>query len=223
MRVLLDCDGVLADFLQPCLDIINRHMTKILRADDGAIVYGAAGEPSLWSEPKTLADMTHWNIFDALGVPKAVKSLVYKEMKQPGWCETAIKPLPGAQEGVQMLRDCGHQITIVTSPMDGPTWTHERENWLHRHFDVRRRDVIHTEQKAIVHGAMLVDDKPEHVEAWKGHWSSLGHDGVGVLWDYVTNAHVKSLPEKPSWLDLHTSQWTHLLDELDVAAKGRTR
>ncbi len=134
-RVLLDVDGVLADFHTPCLALINE--------------YGGTNHK--------LEDFDDWNIFDALKTPPEVKSRVYKTMKRTGWCSN-IGIYPGAKEGVELLLQHTN-LYIVTSPMDGPTWTSERDSWLKRHFDIDSEHVIHTSAKYVCAGDMLIDDK----------------------------------------------------------------
>jgi len=161
-RVLLDVDGVLCDFLNPCLRIIN----------------------NLMGTSHTLDHMTSWHVFEALGVPADVEKLVYDEMKTPGWCRK-LPVYPEAIEGVRMLRDIA-DVYVCTSPMNGETWVHERERWCMAHFGFTRKDFVHTEAKYTTAADVLVDDKTETVVRWSQHFP----DGLGIRFSQVTNKFV---------------------------------
>lgn len=157
-RVLIDVDGVLADFLAPSLLILERLTGRS------------------WAQ----SDFKTWDIFDT--VPRAYEKPFFDAVNQLGWCRN-IPILPGAQEGVRQLRELA-EVYVVTSPMNHvPTWVHEREGWLRDHFDIPHHKVVHTSAKYLCVGDALVDDKPANIEAWgKEHPGSLG-----LLWDQPYN------------------------------------
>lgn len=175
-RVLIDCDGVLADFLTPCLAIINR----------------------LTGKNHTLDNMSQWHIFEALGIEKKVEDAVYEEMKKPGWCR-ALPVYAGALEGIADLNTIA-DVYCVTSPMNGATWSHERERWLQHWFHMPRHNIIQTDAKYTVAGDFLIDDKISHVEGWKRHHPN----GQGVVWHQVTNRHQEASGVR------RTSDWNEL-------------
>jgi 5'(3')-deoxyribonucleotidase len=160
-HVLLDVDGVLADFVQAALNV--------LLAETGVAV-----------NPSTI---TTWELFDS--VPneyRGWKGEVYSRLADRGGC-LGIPVYPGAQEGVARLREIA-DVTIVTSPFEGsPTWMHERERWLAHHFGIDRKHVIHATEKHRVHGDVFIDDKLAHLHAWSAHWSRLGFECHAVLWE----------------------------------------
>lgn len=178
LRVLLDADGVLLNFLEPCLRIINRRMIM-------------AG---LWTEPRLLDEMRSWHIFDSLGVPKDVETAVYDEMTQPGWCRS-LEPFDGAVAGVELLREIS-DVYVVTSPMKGPTWTHERDHCLMSHFGFTTKQIIHASAKYVCAGDALVDDRTDNLIKWHEHNPS----GLPIRWRIVTN------DEQP-WSGHHTDSW----------------
>lgn len=175
-RILLDVDGPLADFHRPCLDIINE----------------------LTGREYTLDMLTEWNLFEALGVSETVKSKTYARMKESGWCST-IPVCPGAVEGVELLRSVA-DVYACTSPMNGPTWTHERDGWLSRHFGFTSKQIIHTSAKYVCAGDMLIDDKIENLDKWK----SWHPGGLAVRWimpQYSKHVY-KNGPSTSSWEDI---------------------
>lgn len=174
-RVLLDCDGVLADFQTRCLQLIN--------------------EITGWS--KTLEDMRSWDIFEALGVPDDVEQAVYDRMHEPGWCES-LDPYPGAVEGVKRLREIA-KVYVITSPMRGKNWHHERDAWLWKHFKINTKSIGHVSAKYIVAGDILVDDKISNLEQW---YECHPH-GRPILWHGPSNQH-------QHWLGLRVDSWEKL-------------
>jgi len=142
-RFLVDVDGVLADFLNPCLKIIN----------------------DLTGWDKKLQDMNSWHIFKSLDVPKEIEDRAYEIMKSPGWC-LSLRPISGAVVGIDKLREIG-KIYFVTSPMRGPNWTYERTLWLQKFFDAEWDDVIHCSAKHVCAGDVFIDDKVAHLARWK--------------------------------------------------------
>lgn len=174
-RVLLDVDGVLADFHTPCIEIINRLMGTHHRVND----------------------FDSWDIFDALKIPTDVRKLVYDEMHQPGWC-FKIQVYPFSQYGVVKLRKIA-DVYVVTSPMRGNTWTSERDRWLMRHFNFTTKQILHGSAKHVCSGDFLIDDKIENLEKWAkahpngypirwvmSHLSSHKWDGLATnSWDQL--------------------------------------
>ena len=166
-HVLLDVDGVLADFVG-----------AVLRKVDGMTM----------EHLPTADEITTMEIFDSL--PESVrkwKEVVYEDMGKEGKC-LSLAVYPGAKEGVARLREIA-DVTIVTAPLRGsPTWAYEREAWLWRHFGIERHDIIHTSKKQLVRGDVFIDDHAGHVASWKRHhphgaaacWARpYNHDSVG--------------------------------------------
>jgi 5'(3')-deoxyribonucleotidase len=135
--VLLDVDGILANFTLAAVSLVNE-------------ITGKKYKPS---------DITTWEVFDSIPVYE------------------------GAVEGVKKLKELA-DIICVTSPFNGsPTWAHERELWLERHFGADISYVIHTRHKERIHGDIFIDDKYEHVRSWFDYWLSQNNDYViPVLW-----------------------------------------
>lgn len=173
-RVLLDCDGVLADFHTPCLAIINRLM----------------------GTNHTLADVTEWDIFDALRVVGDDRRVVYDEMHQPGFCRS-LPVYPGAKEGVDELRKIA-DVFIVTSPMAGPQWTHERDQWLMSHFGFTTKQIIHASAKYVCAGDVLIDDRLSNLVTWAN-----GHpNGVPIWWKGMYDVEKDRIVSALDWNDV---------------------
>lgn len=154
--ILLDVDGVLADFVGGALkavgDAFDRHFTP--------------EQVTAWD----FSSLPHWNDF---------KDEFWQLTKSPGFCLN-LKPFPDAIEGVNKLRQVpGAKVEFLTSPMyDAPFWVFEREAWLQKYFNVDYHDIMHVRRKERVPGFMLVDDRQSHVEKWR-----LAHpSGTGIVW-----------------------------------------
>lgn len=157
-RVLLDVDGVLADFLEASLTVIK----------------------NLSGKTYTIDDFKTWDLFET--VPRAFEQPFYDAVNRPGWCR-ALQVYPGAIEGVRALRQVS-DLYVVTSPLNHvPTWTHEREAWLHEHFGIPHKQVVHTSAKYLCLGDLLIDDRPANIEKWEAEHPN----GRGLLWDQPYN------------------------------------
>lgn len=158
--ILLDVDGVLANFIEATLrtlrDLgVERHHDEV----------------------------TTWSIEDSLALTSSQRARMKARWSEPGFC-ASIPVYDGAVAGVEALRAIG-EVYAVTSPMtSGPTWQHERTEWLVRHFDFRRDDVVQTAAKHLVRGDVLVEDKPEALARWKAAHPA----GVAALWHRRYNA-----------------------------------
>jgi 5'(3')-deoxyribonucleotidase len=164
-RVLLDCDGVLADFLTPAFAILNR-LSGLNRKMD---------------------ELKEWDIFSLFS--RTYEDQFYQECSQPGFC-VGLQVLPGMVEFVEKLHEIAN-VYVVTSSMNvkikGPekrpawhkTWAHEREHWLEEHFGILPKRVIHTSEKYVCIGDVLIDDKPQNIVEWE---RAHGPKGIGLLW-----------------------------------------
>lgn len=176
MRILLDVDGVTADF-------IARTFAELR----------SLGGPSLTH--------AHVTSFDILGfMPPEFRDRVKAAWKAPGFC-AGIPLIEGAAEGVRMLRELG-DVIFVTSPMPTPYWHWERHNWLKEHLSSDGIDVIFATKKEHVVGDVLIDDRVEHLLEWqKAH-----PQGTPVLWSVPHYARGVSPPPGiisiDNWTDL---------------------
>lgn len=158
-RILMDVDGVLADFIGPAIELINLLLgTSFVRED-----------------------VDQWNYDKALKLTSAQSKQVYEAMAHPGWCyEQPV--IPGSREAVEKLRGFG-EVIAVTAPMRGRTWGGERTEWLMDHLGFKRSEVVITSAKHLVRGDCLIDDRAENVIGWKAE--HLGH--AALLWDTPHN------------------------------------
>lgn len=141
-RILVDCDGVLADFVGAVLEWDGHaHTRESITQPD---IMAAWGTPERWPELNALC-------------------------QSAGWC-ASLKPIEGAREFVDWLRSWA-DVFVVTSPYaDAPTWCHERIQWLAAHFGIDRDRVVFARDKSVVRGGgdVLIDDFTKNLEAFGG-------------------------------------------------------
>jgi 5'(3')-deoxyribonucleotidase len=160
MRIILDCDEVLADFVGAYL---------------GAIQWVTGRE-------HTREEVTGWDICGVLGVTPEEREKV-NALVDYDFCR-ALKPLPGAQVGFETLcNESLAEIYIVTSPWDCIGWTHAREAWLKEHFGIDRKRVLHGSAKHLCDADLFVDDRLDNVAAWQAEHPYA----MAVLWSQPWN------------------------------------
>ncbi len=178
-KVLLDVDGVLADFNGSCFHLLNDHFDLDITHDDITEWGWTSGHPKIPAH--ALRHLTtHW-------------------VHQEGFV-WGMKPLPGAREAVKNLREIA-TVVCVTSPWRGAKlWTHERTEWLIHHFGFQEEDIIPTSGKHHVGGDVLVDDRVSNVVKWLEH-----HPGMGFVWAQpynVNSPQANMIRRTGSWQDV---------------------
>jgi len=159
LRILMDIDGVVADFMATALDIVEK-------------LSGDRYHPT---------DFHAWDIFET--IPREHELDFLDAFKVKGTC-LGIPLIPGSKEGVDGLRARG-DLYVVTSPMGCvETWSHERDAWLKQHFEIPTSKIIHTSAKYVCAGDWLIDDKPANITPWLEH----NPNGKAMLWHHNYNA-----------------------------------
>lgn len=163
--VLLDCDGVLADFSTSLLKAVGSSLTAegVDDWDIFNIIEKHEGPDMKADALDVLDDFDFWANMDLM---PGAESL-YKSLGAPS------------------------SIHIVTSPwMACHGWESARRWWLNRHFGIDPRQIIITEAKFKVVGDTFIDDKESHVREWR----AAHPNGFGILRDAPYNRHVTDLP-----------------------------
>jgi 5'(3')-deoxyribonucleotidase len=169
--ILLDVDGVIADFCGSALEVIKQ------------LGHG-----------EFLPDHVVEFAMELL-VPEHARPSFLERLQADGFC-SALAPYDGAQDFVRELRSLG-EVVVVTAPMPGSTsWRVERESWLQRHFGLTY--VVSTHEKHTVRGDFLIEDKWENAVGWaeahpmgrvllldRPYNRGRSHDGVWRVRDYA--------------------------------------
>lgn len=154
-------DGVVVDFITPFLKIAN---------DLSGMNY-------------THDDVKTWDM-NLPGFDEVI-DYVWEAVKEPGWARH-MDFYPGAQRGIQSLREAGADIRIVTSPVWGPTFCYDRMRWIEDNLGLPPNHVIFAHDKGVIEADVFVDDKVDNVKEWlanngsrRGRWA--------VLWKQIYN------------------------------------
>lgn len=197
MRVLLDCDGVLCDFVTAYLSIVNQVLRR----------------------KHTVDDVTEWEIERSLGLTDAEAETVASYVRSRGFASQLL-PYPGAQDAVLALRAAGHSVYFVTAPYRGlrhhhVSWAADREHYLIDHFGAAPGDVlsVYGETKHLVSGDVFVDDRIGTVVRWQRH----NPDGMSLLWAQPYNWAMDHGPGSP----MVCHGWAHLTEILRLLERGR--
>lgn len=172
--LLLDCDGVLADFNQASLDDI-RALT--------GITY-------------TREEIVEFELLNCFPLSKRDKKYIKSLRARPGWC-SEIPPFENAKEPVKLLNKLT-DLYIVTSPWMSKHWVPERYEWLEKHFNIPHEKVWFGKHKWMVQGDIFVDDKTENCLDYK---SNRPNSHV-FLWSTAYNKEEKGLIRTNDWEEL---------------------
>lgn len=152
-RVLLDVDGVLADFFGKAIEVINEVSGNSF----------------------TKQDITDYDMFACLNISEEQELECRKIFESRGFA-LDLEIYPDAQEAVEQLKEHS-DLYFLTSPILSETWVHDRRMWLEKHFKVSHERIIFTASKHVVKGDYLIDDSLDNIKKWIEH-----NDGIGVLW-----------------------------------------
>lgn len=139
MRILLDMDGVVVDFMGPWLEMYNHLTNEGVELD----------QIKSMKTRKWVGDpMTLMRIKDSVGFVRN------------------LPPKDGAIDGVKELIKLGHEIVFVSNGTNCPTSGHEKRDWLKYHFhkEWQYAPLVLTYHKHLVRGDCLLDDNPKNLE-----------------------------------------------------------
>lgn len=144
MIIYIDMDNVIAECNARWLEIISRE-------------YGF----DIVKE-----DMREYN-FDNV-IPDAYMKHVFQIPRRRRFL-LGLDPIPGAQEAVlELSRD--HELYFVTTPLMDSLYAHwEKARWLMLYFGIGEEYIIFTHHKHLLRGDVLIDDKLENLEKFKGY------------------------------------------------------
>lgn len=192
MRVLVDMDGVLADFDAPVWDIIRDENWRIDIPGRDAQVHHYVTEhmPDEWT-----------------------KRLLRKRIDRHSFFRE-LPEIPGAVEGLRGLLDAGLDIWICTKPLESNlNCRDDKAHWVRRRWPELEQKLIFAPDKSMVKGDILLDDatKPEWAEIadWNPVMFSQPYNGPGTQWenwphwtwgDSVEDLILKGLYDKGAYL-----------------------
>lgn len=164
--ILFDQDGVLAHYTKAHLEAIAREFPEL---------------PRLCPE-----EANFFNTEEHF--PKKYRTRIEALALRPGFFLN-LEPIPGAIEAMQSLLSRGFDVRICTSPKKiFENCVAEKFAWVKRHLGpefVER--IVLTRDKTLVHGDVLVDDKPHITGVCTPVWKH-------ILYDQPYNRHIIHQP-----------------------------
>lgn len=172
-RVLVDCDGVLADFAGSALDLIEKRT----------------------GDRHSHEELVRWDVFKAVGKPE-LEHVLQDSVEHEGFCLN-LRPLPGAKELMSVLQE-RYDVYVVTSPFLARNWAYERSRWLECQFGIPSDRVAHVKAKHIVYGDALIDDSGKNLRAWSKAWP----DKLPIIYDAPYNQGDTEFKRAMDWKDV---------------------
>ncbi len=180
MRLLVDMDGVLANFEGELARRWNeRHGDRVHIDVSARRHFRAIDDFPEWEEPI-----------------RAIQT-------ERGFV-ASLPPLPGAIPGIQALADAGHDVWILTAHLRA--WHNcvaEKFEWVDRYLGPRWTDrVMLAKPKWLVAGDRLLDDKPDPMGGNSAAWEH-------VVFDAPYNQDSRAFARVQSWADTTalTADW----------------
>ena len=155
--ILLDVDGVLADFVGFYIEALE--WCKVQARRETIVNEDIPGCLQLTAHQRRTAE---------------------KVIESPG-AAGRIKALDGAATAVSTLRNMG-RVVFVTTPWPGAdTWVHDRYQWLGVLFGCRSEDYFPVADKSLIAGDVMIDDNMRNVVMWHRP------ERLTLLWDTPHN------------------------------------
>lgn len=153
MRILVDMDSILADFLEGLWDAIEEDIG--FRGDTGKVTDFYRIQDGLPEEARALLEKRGTKIEDYF----------YKEGFFVG-----LKPIAGALKVLKLLVEDGHEVVIVSTPSSESSYV-EKVRWLKRHCPfLPHKNVFLGHHKHMVQGDILIDDANHNAAAYRKAW-----------------------------------------------------
>lgn len=181
MRVLVDQDAVIASWGGGFDERLDRYGDA------------AAGIPRA-------AFQEHWNLHE--GRTPEEQEIIREIMEEPGFYRN-LRPIRGAKEALKSALKAGHDVRIVSSPyLSNPTCASDKLEWVARHYGSHWASrVVLTNDKTIVHGDILIDDKPEITGSMEPTWRHI------IYGDYAYNRSATGRSRIRSWESIRLLEW----------------
>lgn len=142
-------------------------------------------------------NITQWDIAKAFNVSAAAKDAMGRAMRAAGVAESFV-PRAGSRVFLDELRGWARVIAVTAPLTNSVHWAGERAIWLSEQLGFAARDVVQADDKSLVEGDFLVDDKLDNLV----EWSAAHPRGEGVLWNMSYNALAQWSPRASSFEEL---------------------
>lgn len=188
MRIIVDMDEVLFQFVEHVLERWNREKGTHFNRDD----------------------IDAWHMEETLGAGAYTK--ITEWLNEPDFFDN-LKPIPGAMEGVLSLMNSGHDVVIattvaadVTHAFDGKRRSLQR--WLP---EFNLKNLVFTSRKGLLKGDVLIDDGSHNLDDWYKAGNTRG-----IVMHARWNKEFKHFPRALDWKGVTAiiRFWEHL-DQYD--------
>lgn len=142
--ILLDIDGVVANFIAGCLPHIKDITGREHHHDE----------------------VDQFMIEQALGLDDEQTKQLYERVGLEGWCRS-LPPYEGAREGVAALRTFADVVPVTAPFWTSKHWVRERYEWILEHLEIPEIDVIQAHAKFRIDGDVFIDDRTSHLVKWE--------------------------------------------------------
>ena len=173
--LLLDMDGIIADFNLYSLQTYNR-------------IFGTK-----YDESKVDQYIGDHEVIDKSIDVKALR----RPYKDPG-SFINLPVIPGSQAAVAKLLKFFDIFVVTTQYYGNPTCVHEKHVWLQRHFPAIADQGVFTKHKPQVKGDILVDDRPSNCAAYKAANPGAKTASLQYKWSVPADQDILA----PTWEEL---------------------
>lgn len=155
MHILLDMDGVIADFERGFLRIWQKQHPEKIHIP--------------------LEERNSHFIVDQY--PKEYKELINQIMTSPGFF-LSLEPVDGSIQAINELKTMGAEIFICTTPLsEYKNCVLEKYEWIEKHLGFEwTKKIILTTDKTLIKGDYLIDDQPQIIGVDTPTWEHIIYD-----------------------------------------------
>lgn len=109
--------------------------------------------------------------------PKELADKIVDIFHEPGYFRS-LQPIEGAIDALHMLDGKGYKIFLCTAPLTNAHGSmQEKVDWVKEHLGKRWiKKMIITDDKTLVRGSILIDDKPDIKGLVAPDWQQLYYD-----------------------------------------------
>lgn len=156
--LLVDLDGVLADFDGRCWDVARAYRLNLDIEDRSTQTRYYLTDHIIGGE--------------MMGKRAAQRRMRSRIDRDPLWF-ASLDVIPGAQDGVRELEEV-FDVWVCTKPlMTNVNCASDKLAWVRNHFPTLAEKVIITPDKSMVRGDVLLDDHPKPAQAHRALWQPV--------------------------------------------------
>jgi 5'(3')-deoxyribonucleotidase len=162
-QILLDMDGVIADFLGGALKVLNRDFNKSMTIEQYATEFG------------------QWGTYDYYGI---TQEQFWESIDKTPDFWYRLEPMPWGRDLYKFLKEFG-EVTIVTTPNLHPDCASQKLKWLNGYLGIQSNEVFLGARKYLMAGnGILIDDYHKNISSFKeaggeailipSNWNTIG-------------------------------------------------